>query len=138
MPVVAAAIGPEEFAAAAQAQSQLTGVHVLAALSAGWLAATQARLGLLDEARATLSGFSADRDPTDVIYIACAVVRIAEGDPSTALAVLRDVREPSGDFPAFALVEAHLLAGIAHLALGDRPAAAAAAEAAARQPSQIG
>jgi LuxR family maltose regulon positive regulatory protein len=129
----------KEFAAAAQAQSQLTGVHVLAALSAGWLAATQARLGLLDEARATLSGFSADRDPTDVIYIACAVVRIAEGDPSTALAVLRDVREPSGDFPAFALVEAHLLAGIAHLALGDRPAAAAAAEAAlaAAEPDRL-
>ena len=120
----------EAFSAAAEAQSQLTGVHVLAALSAGWLAATQARLGMLDEARATLSGFSADRDPTDVIYIACAVVCIAEGDHSTALDVLRDVRERSADFPPFALVEAHLLAGLAHLALGDRQAAAAAAEAA--------
>jgi LuxR family transcriptional regulator, maltose regulon positive regulatory protein len=121
-----------EFAAAAQAQSPLTGVHALAALSAGWLAATQARLGMLDEARATLSGFSAERDPTDVIDIARAVVWIAEGDPATALDVLRDVREPSADFPAFALVEAHLLAGLAHLALGDRSAAAAAAEAALR------
>src|SRR5205807_1407014 len=105
----------EEFAAAAQAQRPLTGVHALAALSAGWLAATQARLGMLDEARATLSGFSAERDPTDVIHIAWAVVCIAEGDPATALDVLRDVWEPSADFPPFALVEAHLLAGLAHL-----------------------
>jgi LuxR family maltose regulon positive regulatory protein len=129
----------EEFAAAAQAQSPLTGVHALAALSAGWLAATQARLGMLDEAHATLSGFSAERDPTDVIDIAWAVVCIAGGDPATALDVLRDVRERSADFPAFALVEAHLLAGLAHLALGDRNAAAAAAEAAlaAAEPDRL-
>ena len=43
----------------AQAQSLLTGVHALAPRIAGWLAATQARLGMPDEARATLSGFSA-------------------------------------------------------------------------------
>ena len=45
----------EEFAAAAQAQSLLTGVHALARPVVGWLAATQARLGMPDEARATLS-----------------------------------------------------------------------------------
>jgi LuxR family maltose regulon positive regulatory protein len=41
--------------------------------------------------------------------------------------------------PAFTLVEAHLLAGIAHLALGDRKAAAAAAEAAlgAAEPDRL-
>jgi LuxR family transcriptional regulator, maltose regulon positive regulatory protein len=120
----------EEFSAAVQAQSPLTGVHVLAALSAGWLAATQARLGMLDQAHATLSGFSAERDPTDVIDIARAVVSIAEGDPAMALDVLQNVRAPSAGFPAFALVEAHLLASVAHLALGDRHAAVAAAEAA--------
>jgi len=129
----------EEFAAAAQAQSPLTGVHALAALSAGWLAATQARLGKLDEARATLSGFSAERDPTDIIDIARAVVCMAEGDPARALDVLQDVREPSADFSAFALVEAHLLAGLAQLALGDRSAAAAATEAAlaAAEPDRL-
>jgi LuxR family maltose regulon positive regulatory protein len=94
---------------------------------------------MLDEAHATLSGFSAERDPTDVIDIAWAVVCIAGGDPATALDVLRDVRERSADFPAFALVEAHLLAGLAHLALGDRNAAAAAAEAAlaAAEPDRL-
>ncbi|MDX6565364.1 MAG: LuxR family transcriptional regulator, maltose regulon positive regulatory protein, partial [Gaiellales bacterium] len=50
----------EEFAAAAQAQSLLTGVHALAPQITGWLAATQARLGMQDEARATLAGFSAE------------------------------------------------------------------------------
>ena len=44
---------------------------------------------------------------------------------------LRDVRTSTPPIvPAFTLVESHLLAGIAHLRLGDRAAAAAAAEAA--------
>jgi len=37
---------------------------------------------------------------------------------------------PPPSFPAYALVEAHVLAGLAHLALGDRTAAVTAAEAA--------
>ena len=131
----------EEFAAGAQAQSLLTGVHALAAPIAGWLAATQARLGMPDEARATLTGFSAERERMGGIYNARAVICLAEGDPATALDVLRDVRDvtPPVDFPAFALVEAHLLAGIAHLDLGDRNAAAAAAEAAlaAAEPDRL-
>ena len=70
----------------------------------------------------------------DVQDIASAVICLAEGDPATALDVLGDVQHmtpPVGSaLPAFALVEAHLLAGIAHLELGDRNAAAAAVEAA--------
>src|SRR2546428_6315781 len=50
----------EEFAEAAQAQSRLTAAGALATPSAGWLAATQARLGMPDEARATLAGVSAE------------------------------------------------------------------------------
>ena len=50
----------EEFGAAARAQSRLRGMHVLAPRITGWLAASRARLGMLDEARATLAGFSAD------------------------------------------------------------------------------
>ena len=48
----------EAFAEAAQAQSLLTGIHALAPRIAGWLATMQARLGMPDEARATLAGFS--------------------------------------------------------------------------------
>jgi LuxR family maltose regulon positive regulatory protein len=124
-------LGLEEFAAAARAQSLLTGAHALAPRIAGWLAATQARLGMPDEARLTLTGFSAEPDRMGAIHNGRAVVCLAEGDPDAALDVLRDVRDttPPGRF-AFTLVEAHLLAGTAHLCLGDHTAAAAAAEAA--------
>ncbi|MCU1491023.1 MAG: LuxR family transcriptional regulator [Acidimicrobiaceae bacterium] len=121
----------DDFSAAAQAQSLLTGVHALAPLIAGWLAATQARLGMPDEARATLSGFSAGSEEMGAIYNARAVICMADRDPVAALDVLRELRDITPPaVPAFTLVEAHLLAGTAHLYLGDRNAAAAAAEAA--------
>src|SRR3954471_21825963 len=120
----------DEFEAAAQAQSLLTGAHALAPRITGWLAATQARLGMPDEARATLEGFAAGSDPRGAGGNARAVILMAEGDSAAALEVLRDVRDTTQGVPGFTLVEAHLLAGIAHLDLGDRSAAAAAAEAA--------
>jgi LuxR family maltose regulon positive regulatory protein len=54
-----------------------------------------------------------------------------------ALGAVRDVVAAGG--PAFTLVEAHLLAGTAHLRLGDQAAAAAAAEAAlaAAEPDRL-
>jgi LuxR family maltose regulon positive regulatory protein len=131
----------QQFVAAVRAQSLLTGVHALGPPIAGWLAATQARLGMPDEARATLTGFSAEDEVLGGIRTARAVICIAEGDPSTALDLLNDVREapPLVGLPAFALVEAHLLAGLAYLDLGDRNAAAAAAEAAlaAAEPDRL-
>ena len=69
-----------------------------------------------------------------------AVICMAEGDPAMALDAIREVRETTPPVaPAFTLVEAHLLAGTAHLALGDRNAAAAAAEAAlaAAEPDRL-
>jgi LuxR family maltose regulon positive regulatory protein len=83
------------------------------------------------EARETLAGLPAGSGATGSVYNALAVICLAERDPSGALDVLRevpDVTPPTG--PAFTLVETQLLAGIAHLALGDRGAAAAAAKAA--------
>jgi LuxR family maltose regulon positive regulatory protein len=127
----------EAFAAGAQAQALLTGVHALATPVVGWLAATQARLGMLDEARATLTGFSGP-DRIGAICNARAVICMTEGNPATALDVLRDVRDGTCRDP-FMLVEAHLLAGTAHLALGDRSAAASAAETAlaAAEPDRL-
>jgi LuxR family maltose regulon positive regulatory protein len=129
----------EAFAAAARVESQLTGVHALAPRITGWLAAIQARLGRPDEARATLAGFAAEPDPRGVIGNARAVIHITEGDPTTALEVIRDVRDTTQGVSGFTLVEAHLLAGTAHLALGDRHAAGAAAEAAlaAAEPDRL-
>jgi LuxR family maltose regulon positive regulatory protein len=130
----------DEFAAAAQGQSLLTGVHALSPRITGWLAATQARLGMPDEARATLAGFSAEAERMGVIGNARAVVCMVEGDHAAALDALTEVRDttPPGGL-AFTLVETHLLAGIAHLHLGDRNAAAAAAEAAlaAAEPDRL-
>ena len=130
----------EAFAAAARAESQLTGVHALAPRVAGWLAATQARLGRTNEARASLSGVSAEPERMGAIYNARAVICMADGDPGTALDLLREIRDAAPRVvPAFTLVEAHLLAGIAHLQLGERNAAAAAAEAAlaAAEPDRL-
>ena len=130
----------EAFAAGAQAQSLLTGVHAFATPVVGWLAATQARLGMPDEARETLTGFSAEPGRMGFIYNARAVICMAEGDPAAALDAVREVRAntPTAG-PPFTLVEAHLLAGIAHLALDDRDAAAAAAEEAlaAAEPDRL-
>ena len=121
----------EEFAAAAQAESLLTGVHALAIRIVGWLAILQARLGMPDAARASLAALTPDRQRTADNYNACAVIGITEGDPAMALGVLEEVLDgTTPDVPSFKLVEAHLLAGTAHLALGDRDAAAAAVEAA--------
>jgi len=131
----------EALTAAVQAQSLLTGAHILGRVVAEWLAATQARLGMRDEARATLDGFSAEHDRIDAIELGRAAVSLEEGDPAAALAFLGDVQHmmPPLGFPAYALVEAHVLAGLAHLALGDRNAAAAAAEAAlaAAEPDRL-
>ena len=138
----------EEFAAAAHVQSLLTGVHALAPRITGWLAATQARLGMPDEARATLTEFSAEPGQIGAIYDgqmgaiynARAVICLAEGDPATALDALGGVLDIAPPVvPMFTLVETHLLAGIAHLSLGDRNAAAAAAEAAlaAAEPDRL-
>jgi LuxR family maltose regulon positive regulatory protein len=130
----------EEFAAAARAQSLLTGVHALAPRITAWLAATQARLGMPDEARATLAEFSAKAERIRGIGNARAVICMVEGDHAAALDLLTEVRDttPPGG-PAFTLVETHLLAGIAHLHLGNRTAAAAAAEAAlaAAEPDRL-
>ena len=130
----------EAFAAGAQAQSLLTGVHAFATPVVGWLAAAQARFGMTDEARETLTGLSAEAGRTGFIHNARAVICMAEGDPAGALDVLLDVRDVTPRTgPGFTLVETHLLAGIAHLRLGDRDAAAAAAEEAlaAAEPDRL-
>ena len=129
-----------EFVAAAEAQSLLTGVHALAPRITAWLAEAQARLGMTDEARATLSGFSTGPERMGAMNNALAVIAIAEGDPATAVDALRDVPANTPLVgPAFTLVETHLLSGIAHLRLGERNAAAAAADAAlaAAEPDRL-
>jgi LuxR family transcriptional regulator, maltose regulon positive regulatory protein len=130
----------EAFATAARAQSLLTGADAFATPVVGWLAATQARLGMPDAARESLTGVSAEPGRIGFLHNARAVICIAERDPAAALDAVREVRADTPTTgPPFTLVEAHLLAGIAHLALDDRVAAAAAAEEAlaAAEPDRL-
>ena len=120
----------EEFSAAEHLQSQLAGSNVLASQVTGWLLATQARLGMPGLARASLAALTDQRANLGELHNAGAVICLAEGDPAGALAaVLAEVLD--GTAPVIGpvtVVEAQLLAGLAHGALGDQRAANMATE----------
>ena len=119
----------EEFSAAEYLRSQLEGSHALAGQVTGWMVATQARLGMTGEARAALAALKDERAGSGEIRDARAVLCLAEGDPAGALGALGDVLD--GTVPVIGyvtVVEAQLLAGLAHLRLGDQRAANQAAE----------
>ena len=78
----------EEFSAAEHLRSQLEGSHALASQVTGWLLATQARLGLPGEARASLAALDDERASSGEIGNARAVICLAEGDPAAALAAV--------------------------------------------------
>jgi LuxR family transcriptional regulator, maltose regulon positive regulatory protein len=119
----------EEFSAAEHLASQLLGSHTLASRVTGWLLATQARLGMTGEARAGLAALDDERVNSGEIRNARAVICLADGDPAGALSVLHDVLDGTAPVIADAtVIEASLLAGLAHRQLGDQPAANRAAE----------
>jgi LuxR family maltose regulon positive regulatory protein len=95
----------------------------------GWLLTTQARLGQADQARASLAALPDQRANLGELRNAGAVICLAEGDPAAALDALAEVLD--GTAPVIGpvtVVEAQLLAGLAHRALGDQRAANQAAE----------
>jgi len=119
----------EELSAVERLGSQLEGSHALASQVTGWMLATQARLGMLGEARAALAALDDERANSGEISNARAVICLAEGDSDGALDALADVL--NGTAPVIGdvtVVETHLLAGLAHRALGDQRAANQAAE----------
>ena len=119
----------EEFGAAEDLASQLEGSQALASQMTGWLLATQARLGMPGEARALLAALDDERASSGEIRNARAVICLAEGDPAGALGALRDVLDGTAPVLGYITVmEAHLLAGLAHRELGDQRAANQAAE----------
>jgi LuxR family maltose regulon positive regulatory protein len=114
----------EQFVAAERRQSQLAGSHVLAGQVTGWTIATQARLGMLGEARAALAALTDDRATLGELRNADATIRLADGEPAKALGALREVLDGTASvIYDFTVVEAWLLAALAHGALGDRHAA---------------
>ena len=119
----------EEFGAAEALASQLEGSQALASQMTGWLLATQARLGRPGEARARLEALDDERAKSGEILNARAVICLAEGDLAGALAALHDVLDGTAPVLGYVtVVEAHLLAGLAHRELGDQRAANQAAE----------
>jgi LuxR family transcriptional regulator, maltose regulon positive regulatory protein len=119
----------EEFATAERLQSQLAGPHALAGQVTGWMLATQARLGMADEARAFLGTLDDQLANSGEVRNARAVIFLAEGNPAGALGAVQDVRDGTAPVIGYpTLVEAHLLAGLAHRELGDKRAANQAVE----------
>ena len=118
-----------EFSAAEELWSQLTGSDALANQVTGWLLASQARAGQPGAARARLAALDDEQANAGEIRNAVAVIRLADGDPAAALGVLQP--ELDGTAPVIGyvtVVEAQLLAGLAHRQLGDQRAANQAAE----------
>jgi LuxR family transcriptional regulator, maltose regulon positive regulatory protein len=119
----------QEFSEAEYLGSQLEGSHARASQVAGWMLATQARLGRPGEARAVLAALDDERVSSGEIRNARAVICLAEGDPAGALGAVRDVLDDTAPVIGYVtVVEAHLLAGLAHRELGDQRAANQAAE----------
>ena len=120
-----------EFIAVEHLQTQLEGSHALAGQLTSWRLATQARLGQLSEARASLAALHPDLAGYGEIDNARAAICLAEGDPAAALTPVQRVL--SGVAPVIGyvtVVEAHLLAALAYGELGDQRAASAATESA--------
>jgi LuxR family transcriptional regulator, maltose regulon positive regulatory protein len=118
-----------EFSAAEYLGSQLAESHALASRVTGWTLATQARLGMPGEARSRLAAIPEERAGSGGIRNARAVICLAEGDPAGALSAVQPALD--GTAPVIGdvtLVEAYLLAGLAHRELGDLRSANQSAE----------
>jgi LuxR family maltose regulon positive regulatory protein len=119
----------EEFAAARQMQALMVGEHGLTTRVNAWTIATQARLGMAGQARATLAALDGRQASAGEICNATAVILLAERDPAAARRELRVVL--NGDVPVLSYltqVEAHLLDAFACRDLGDERASQEAAE----------
>jgi LuxR family maltose regulon positive regulatory protein len=99
---------------------------------AGWTVGTQTRAGRLGEARASLEGLDDGRASSGEVGNARAVICLAEGAPAQGLGDLQGVVDGTARVTPVigyaTVVEAHLLAGLAHRELGDQHAANEAAE----------
>jgi LuxR family maltose regulon positive regulatory protein len=118
-----------EYSAAEHLQAQLEGSHALATQLTSFRLATQARLGQLSEARASLAALDDDLAGSGEIGNARAAICLAEGNPAAALAAAQDVLDGIAPVIGYVtVVEANLLAALAHRELGDQRGAATAAE----------
>ena len=119
----------EELSAAERLQSRMEGPHTLASQVTGWMLATQARAGLPGEARARLAALDEQEARSGEVRNADAVICLAEGEPAAALRALASALDGTAPVMGYTTVmEAHLLAGLAHRQLGEQRAANQAVE----------
>jgi LuxR family transcriptional regulator, maltose regulon positive regulatory protein len=119
----------EELSAAERLQSQMEGSHAQASQVTGWMLATQARAGLPGEARARLAALDEQEARSGEVRNADAVICLAEGEPAAALSALASALDGTAPVMGYTTVmEAHLLAGLAHRQLGEQRAANQAVE----------
>jgi LuxR family maltose regulon positive regulatory protein len=119
----------EEFSAAERLRPQLVSSLALASQVTGWTLATQARVGMTGEARASLAALADENACSGEIRTARAVICLADGDPAGALGAVRDVLDGTAPVVGYVtVVEAQLLAGLAYRELGDQRAANQATE----------
>lgn len=119
----------EEFDAATRVNALMIGEHALADRVASWTIATQARLGLLEQARAGLAMLTDRQLARGEICNAVATLHLAEHDPVGARSALEPVLEGTAPVnPHLTLIEAHLLDALAHRDLGEEHAARTAVE----------
>ena len=87
-----------EYSAAERLQAQMEGSHALAPQLTSWRLATQARLGQVTEARASLAVLEAELAGSAEIANARAAICLAEGNSAAALAAVQDLpdRNSSG------------------------------------------
>ncbi len=118
-----------EFAAAAAVQDRMASRHALATQVTAWTIASQARIGLLDQAASAIAALDTHQKATGEIRNATAVLHLAAREPDAARHALRPVLDGTAPAnPDLTRVEAHLLDAIAHQQLGDLSAARASTE----------
>jgi LuxR family maltose regulon positive regulatory protein len=119
----------DELRAVENLQSQLAGPHAMTSQVTGWMLATQARLGMSSQARASLASLTDEQANAGEIRNARALICLAEGDPAAALDAVANVLDGTAPVIGYVtVVETQLLAALAHRALGDRGAANTATE----------
>ena len=118
-----------EFSAAERLQLQLAGSHALENQLIGWKIATQARVGLLRDAQASLAALDDDRAESGEVLNARAAICLADNSAAQALGYLRAVLDGTAPVIGYVtVVESLLLAALAYGDLGDRRAAIQAVE----------
>ncbi|MBG0850413.1 AAA family ATPase [Streptomyces spinoverrucosus] len=112
-----------EFAAAREVQASMPGRHALSTRVTAWTIATQARLGMIDEARSTFAALDAQQAALGEVRNAAAAISLAEHDPDRARRELQTILDGTAPVNhALTRLEAHLLDSLASRELGDEAA----------------